>query len=317
MTDDDGQFAFAGAPPGRYAIYYDRPQKQNDWAKIATIDIGTEDIDLGVIGEQTAGILVSINTGDPNTTLDDVQIYLQEGTEIWGQRIGDVEELSGEDSQYAIRNVPPGTYTVSLIRTDRVIFREEVELKAGGDDIRVSLQIGKSTAGVLGQFVGESQQGLVMWRQDKKVIAYVIPDEEGTFKINNLPPGQYLIGGNLMYEKSTLATFELIEGQTTTVDLDISNLFDQPVASLHTLIISDNGIPLSGAEVWLEGNAGEINPAIVSSQGLYFLTEPGDYTLHAAYPGYKEATTNIYLEAKDATTARRQDSTVFIRLEKQ
>jgi len=157
---------------------------------------------------------------------------------------------------------------------------------------------------------------LVMWRQDKKVIAYVIPDEEGTFKIENLPAGQYSIGGNLMYSKSILATFELIEGQTKTVDLDISNLFDQAIASLHTLVISDNGIPLSGADVWLEGNTGEINPAIVSSQGIYFLTEPGDYILHAVYAGYKEAITNIYLEAKDITTSR-QDSTVFIRLEKQ
>ncbi len=317
MTDDDGLFAFAGAPPGRYAIYYDRPQKQNDWAKIATIDVGTEDIDTGVIPQQTGRILISIDTGDPNTTLDGVQVYLQEQAELWGQRIGDVEELSDQDNQYAIRNVPPGTYTVSLIRTDRITFREEVELKAGGEDIKVSLQIGKSTAKVLGQFAGESQQGLVMWRQDKKVIAYVIPDEDGTYKIENLPPGQYSIGGNLMYDKSTLATFELLKGQTKTVDLDISNWLDQPVASLHTQIISNNGIPLSGAEVWLEGATGEIDPVAISSDGQFFLAEPGDYTLHAVYAGYTEAITNIYLEAKDTTTARRQDSTVFVRLEKQ
>jgi hypothetical protein len=292
-------------------------RKKNDWVKITTIDVGTEDIDIGVIGEQTARILVSIDTGDPNITLDGVQVYLQEQAELWGQRIGDVEELVDGDSQYAISNVPPGTYTVSLIRTDRVTFREEVELKAGGEDIKVLLQIGRNTAKVLGQFVGESQQGLVMWSQNKKVIAYIIPDEEGTFKIDNLPPGQYSIGGNLMYDKGTLAKFELLKGQTKTVDLDISNLFDQPIASLHILIISNNGIPLSGAEVWLEGNTGEIDPVIVSSDGQYFLTEPGDYTLHAVYAGYKEAITNIYLEARDTTTTRRQDSTVFIRLDRQ
>jgi len=317
MTDDDGLFEFNGAPPGRYAIYYDRPQKQNDWVKIATIDVGTEDIDTGVIPRQMGRVLVSIDTGDPNITLDGVQVYLQEQAELWGQRIGDVEELSDQDNQYAIRNVPPGTYTVSLIRADRVTFREEVGLKAGGDDIKVSLQIGKNMAGVLGQFVGESQQGLVIWRQDKKVIAYVIPDEDGTFKIENLPPGQYSIGGNLMDSRYTLATFELLKGQTKTVDLDISNWLDQPVASLHTQIISNNGIPLSGAEVWLEGATGEIDPIAISSDGQFFLAEPGDYILHAVYAGYKEAITNIYLEAKDTTTARRQDSTVFVRLEKQ
>lgn len=318
MTDNDGQFTFAGAPLGRYAIYYDRPQKQNDWAKIIMIDVGTEDIDTGVIGEQTGRrIFISIDTGDPNITLDGVQIYLQEQAELWGQRIGSVEELVDEDSQYAISNVPPGTYTVCIMRTDRVTFREEVELKAGGEDIKVLLNMGRNTAKVLGQFVGDSQQGLVMWRQDKKVMAYIIPDEDGTFKIENLPPGQYSIGGNLMYDKSTLATFDLIEGQTKTVDLDISNLFDQPIASLHTMVISDNGIPLSGADVWLEGATGEIDPIAISSNGQFFLAEPGDYILHAAYAGYKEAITNIYFEAKDITATRTEDSIVFIRLEKQ
>ena len=161
-----------------------------------------------------------------------------------------------------------------------------------------------------------------MWRQDKKVIAYVIPDEEGTFKIENLPPGQYSIGSNLMYEKGTLATFELLKGQTKTVDLDISNLFDQPLASLHTLVITDNGIPLPGADVWLEGQVGTIEPITRSSQGQFFLTEPGDYILHAVYAGFNESITNIYLEAKDIQAkdidaVRREDSIVFVRLQKQ
>lgn len=117
--------------------------------------------------------------------------------------------------------------------------------------------------------------------------------------------------------RGTLATFELLEGQTKTVDLDISNWLDQPIASLHTHVIGENGVPIAGAEVWLEGNAGVIEPITSTGVGQFFTTEPGEYTIHAVHAGYKEAITNIYLEAKDITAARQEDSIVFVRLEKQ
>jgi len=319
MTDDEGRFVFAGPPPGQYAIYYKRPQKQNDQVKIATIDVGTESTDIGVIPEQTTRVLVSVSTADPNVILDGAMVYLYEETGFGRRPMGEIKQQDNKDGRYVINNVAQGKYTIYLMRADHVILFEEFEVANTDTDTEVLVEMGKNPAKVVGRLAGESQQGLVIWRQDKKVMADIRPGEDGAFRIDSLPPGQYSIGGSLMYHynKGALATFELMEGQTKAVDLDISNLFDQSFASLQSLIISNNGIPLSGAEVWLEGATGEIDPVIVSSQGQFFLAEPGDYTLHAVYAGYKEAITNIYLEAKDITTASRQDSTVFVRLEKQ
>jgi len=319
MTDDEGRFVFAGPPPGQYAIYYKRPQKRNDQVKIATIDVGTESTDIGVIPEQTTKVLVSVSTADPNVILDAARVYLYEETGFGRRPMGEIKQQDNKDGRYVINNVAQGKYTIYLMRADHVIFFEEFEVASTGTDTEVLVEMGKNPAKVVGRLSGESQQGLVIWRQDKKVMADIRPGEDGAFRIDSLPPGQYSIGGSLMYHynKGALATFELMEGQTKAVDLDISNLFDQSFASLQTLIISNNGIPLSGSEVWLEGDTGEIDPVMVSSQGQSFLTEAGNYTLHAAYPGYTESITNIYLEAKDITAARPQDSIVFIRLEKQ
>jgi hypothetical protein len=86
---------------------------------------------------------------------------------------------------------------------------------------------------------------------------------------------------------------------------------------LHVRVITENGVPIGGAEVWLQDDAGVIEPITSPGVGQFFVTEPGEYTLVAVYPGYREVTKTVSLEAKDITAARTQDSIVFIRLEKE
>jgi len=316
MTGDEGQFEFGGVPGGRYAIYYDKGQKQDDRVKIASVDVEQEDIDMGVIGEQRGRILVSIDTGDPNVTLDGVDVYLQEGTEVWQARVGDVSEPVAQGQPYIISNVLPGTYTAVAARADGLQFRESVELRAGQEEVEVTVQIQKGTATVGGQFISDSEQPLLLFSSDEK-IAYHISADEDFYRTENLPAGEYSIGNYFIGSAAPLVSFSLTEEEEKTVDIDTSGWSALNKASLLTQVVSENGVPITTAEVWLEGDEGVIEPITSTGVGRFFVTEPGEYTLGAVFPGYKEATRNIYLEAKDITAARTEDSTVFIRLEKE
>jgi hypothetical protein len=315
LTNDDGQFVFAGVPVGQYAVHYERGRKRNDWVKIATVDMGTEDIDIGVIGGPMGRILISIRTADPNDTLEGVQVYLQKGTEVWQSRAGDVSEPAAHGQPYIISNVLPGTYT-AVVRVGVMKFREIVELYSGQEEIEVTVQIPKSTASVSGRFIIDSDQPLLLWSLDEKITCHISPSE-GSYKIDNLPSGEYSIGNYFIGSVSPLVGFELKEGESKTIDIDISAWSALNQAPLHVRVITENGVPISGADVWLEGEAGVIEPITRTGMGQFFVTEPGEYTLVAVYPGYKEVTKAVSLEAKDITAARTEDSIVFIRLEKE
>ena len=316
LTNDNGQFAFAGVPAGQYAIHYERGRKRNDWVKIATVDMGTEDIDIGVIGEQAGTILISVAPEDPNDALNVIEVYLQEGTEVWQARVGDVSEPAAQGEPYIISNVLHGTYTAVAARADGLQLRESVELRAGQEEVEVTVQIPKGTATVGGQFISDSEQPLLLFSSDEKITCHISPGED-FYRIENLPAGEYSIGNYFIGSAAPLVSFSLTEEEEKTVDIDTSGWSALNKASLLTQVVSANGVPITTAEVWLEGDGGVIEPITSTGVGRFFVTEPGEYILHAVYLGYEEVTKAVSLEAKDITAARTEDSTVFIRLEKE
>jgi len=164
--------------------------------------------------------------------------------------------------------------------------------------------------------LSDSRQPLLVWSSDEKVVAAIYSSGDNTYEIKNLPAGEYMIGSYFMRSSAPLMKFSLSKGDSKILDIDTSDWSALQRASLIVQILGANGVPLTAAEVWLQGYSGQIQPLMNTGEGYAFVTEPGEYTLHAVGPGYKEATKKVWLEAGVLTEPRMKESTVLLRLEK-
>jgi hypothetical protein len=278
--------------------------------------MGEADMDVGIIPEHTARVLISVNAVDDNEPLVGLEVYLQEGTEFWVPKVGETAEPAQEGEPYVVTNALPGTYTAVACRSDDVMVRQIIELGAEQEELNVFLRMPKGTAAVSGELLTDYRQPLLMWRSDEKVTAHITPSYDGTYRVENLPAGRYSIGRYLIGKSAPLAQFTLYEDETRIVDIDTSHWSVSEKASLHTQVVNEKGVPLAGAEVWLDGHTGVIEPLTRVGEGQFFVADPGEYALHAAYPRYREAAQRIWLEARGIGLTPTADSMVIVRLEK-
>jgi protocatechuate 3,4-dioxygenase beta subunit len=315
-TDSEGRFSFAGAPAGRYGIYYEQPGKRGEWIKIAVVETHQEDMDLGVIPQSIGQVRISLVPSEPNEPwLQGLSVYLQGGTRFYAARSGTVTEPKDANEPYIVSNVLPGIYTATVRRLDHVGFREPIELQPGQQELNVKVTIPKCTASIRGQFLSNDQQSLAMWRSDEKIIASIIP-KNGQYHVRNLPAGDYLIGNTFMGNNAPLVEFRLAEGESKTLDLDTSEWSLWQMGTFAVQVVDSNGIPLTAAEIWLTGLGGSVVPVTSSSEGHSFVVQSGEYVLHAQCAGYQEAAKTVQVEAGSMAQRRRDSKFEYIWLRK-
>jgi hypothetical protein len=313
-TDPEGRFSFAGAPAGRYGIYYEQPGKRGEWIKVAVVETHQEDMDLGVIPQSIGQVRISLVPTEPNGPwLQGLSVYLQGGTRFYAARSGTVTEPKDANEPYIVSNVLPGIYTATVRRLDRVRFREPIELQPGQQELNVKVTIPECTASICGRFFSDDQQSLTMWRSDEKVIASIIP-KNGQYHFSNLPAGDYVIGNTFMGNSAPLVEFRLAEGESKTLDLDTSDWWLRQMGTFAVQVVDSNGIPLTAAEIWLTGLGGSIVPVTSSSEGHSFVVQSGEYVLHAQCAGYQEAAKTVQVEAGSMAQRRRDSKFEYIRL---
>jgi len=228
--------------------------------------------------------------------------------------VGIVQESYEDGAPYVIRNVLPGEYTVVASRPDGVHSRKELAVDAGPETISAAMSVPRGSAGLSGRFIGQPPDTMFIFSTDGKVTCRIDPDDGGTYRIRNLPAGDYLVANDLVGKTVPLLAFDIAEGDDTVADLDMSGWSAMGRAPLHTQVVSDAGVPVSGAQVWLEGDGVEAEPIRNNSEGQFFITEPGEYVIHADYPGLGRASRTVVLWADDISARRRAETTIILRL---
>jgi len=315
ITGKEGEFEFAGVPRGIYSIYYENPQKRSDWIKIATIEVDGSDLDVGVVPEDSTEIRLTIEKEDKDSEWEVDNIYLQEGAKIWSQKVGKVKEPAKEGEPYIINMITPGRYYIVATRSDNMMIRQEIKVKE--EKLDITLTIPKATASISGVFVVESQiPSMMIWSKDKKVVGYIHKGEDGTFRLDGLPAGEYSVGGNMMIESGAILELELADGQHKDIEIDTSNYSPQEIATLSCIVLDENGVPITNAKTRLEDDFGEvIEPMTITSRGQYFITKPGKYMLYASCSGFKNVTREVELTALNLHTVQGRPLPLLIRLE--
>ena len=316
LTDARGRFKFNGVPAGVHSVYCCEPRDMAGCLKTATFEMGFEDMDLGTIPQQLCSIEVFVATdiNEPNQTISSV--YLSEDTDLRGKKTRNITEPADTHRPYVISDILPGSYTINVTRSDSVTFRWPIIVT---DEIhKVTAQLPRATAAVSGLFTKGLKQAAILFSEDKKVLDYFKADENGAFRIKNLPAGRYFICADSEFptEQTALMEFELTEGEEKIIDIDTTAGPLLPTATLRTMVIDENGVPINGANIWLEGKSEIIEPLRNICDGQFFITRPGVYSLHAVYNGYKQTTKNIKLETTGKLDLDINKPALFIRLER-
>jgi hypothetical protein len=314
MTEPDGRFTFGGIPKGRWKIFYEDTEQRNNWIIIAEFDLTDSYIDLGLIPSGISTVRVSIEYMEGTPEWDITRAYLQEGDKPWGQRIAQLDKSPDENGSYVAKYILPGEHYLVLIRKDYATLRQPIEVT--DNDVNITVRMPKCASGIYGSLTGKALYGLTVWRKDKTVVGHIKPDEKGDYKLDNLPAGEYLAGGNMLIDKGALLEFELEEGEQKKLDIDVPDIPKIEMGSLQVMVVDENGVPLTGVNAWLQGSAGTIEPIMNSGQEVYFVAEPGKYTLHASCIGYKEVKQPVSVETFDLKKKMRQPSPVLLRLDK-
>ncbi|RKY06291.1 MAG: hypothetical protein DRP66_09095 [Planctomycetota bacterium] len=317
MTDAQGGFAFIGAPVGRHGVYMEQGRQRGAWFRIATIEVDVGDVDSGIIELATSTIEVQVKADDPNQVPEDVTVYLQQGHGFTGARVGNVRKPSRRGAPYIIEDVLPGEYTVVAGRSDLVQGRKELTVGASPETIATTVTIPQGGAGVSGHYIGPSSGMVFLLSNDGAVACCIDPDDADIYRINDLPAGDYLIVNNMSGRTLPLLAFNIAAGEHRVVDLDMSDWLAADRAALHTLVVSDAGVPVSGAQVWLEGEGVAVVPVRNNSEGQFFVAEPGEYLIHAEYPALGRAERRVVMPANDITRPRRAETTIILRLTQQ
>lgn len=314
MTEPDGRFTFGGIPKGKWQIYYEDTEQRNNWIIIAVFDLTDRYIDLGLIPSGISTVRVSIEYMEGTPKWDIAKAYLQEDDKPWGQQIAQLDKSPDENGPYVAKYILPGEHYLVLIRKDYTMLRQPIEVTK--NDVNIIIRMPKCASGIYGRLIGKALYGLTVWRKDKTVVGHIRPDKKGNYKLDNLPAGEYLVGGNMLIEKGGLLEFELAEGEQKNLDIDVPDIPKFEIGSLQVMVVDENGVPLTAVNVWLQGSTGLIEPIDNSGRGVYFVAEPGKYTLHASFTGYKEVRQAVSVETFDFKKNMRQPSPVLLRLDK-
>jgi len=322
LTDNKGGFKFAGPPVGRYGISYRRPQTtEYNIMKLTTFSVEGKDIDLGIIPRQpTCKVLVYPDNEANDPKWETAKIYLLEGFHGKSARTVNFANKPEPGQPYVFSDIQPGDYTIVVNRTDGLSMQQEIKVEA--KETSVPLKMPVSTASISGRITGaepiaEKQlRMLAIWQKDEKIISYIQAKEDGAYKTENLPAGRYFIGGNPRDPNQSMLEVELSEGEHKNIDIDanVSSIARLAMAPLRVHVVDKSGIPIPGATVVLEGDSGIIEPL----GGEYFMAKPGNYTLRASYPGFKESQQQITMKLPDNWSSGYQlPPPVVVRLEKQ
>jgi len=288
ITGPDGSFSFSGVPKGKWAIFYENPENRRiDFTKIATFDCAGMDLNLGVIPQDTTTVRVSLEFEPNSPKWDILYADFREDNKPWSQMSVKFFRPFDANEPCILKNILSGKYILTLTRQDYIRFDEQIVIDKNCGDITIKLP--QCTSGIFGH-INRKPDNSSIYSEDKKIIAAIGPDDNGNYKLENLPAGKYHFGINSRTNSESLIDFELTRGEQKEINIDILDIPSPHPGILTAVALDENGIPLNFADVRLETGDSVIDPSSNSGNSIYFSAEPGAYTLRASYPGYKDFT---------------------------
>lgn len=296
-TDLEGNFIFRGVIEGKYAIYYENTEKRNDWIKLSNVEIGQEDLDVGIIPGDMSELTVTV---DQSSFKDDCvisKLYLSDAEKVFGQPLYMSTSKSEEQRQWFFKGVEPGKYLLTILMSDNMQIRQAISLSEFESNWSIAIELPKSTSSVSGTIIGDTSQGIVLWQEGVSVITVIHPDSNCNYQIK-LPAGKYVVGSTMSLLNGTegISQFELHDNEDLKLDINLTEKKPDEMGMLQVQVIDDQGKPRLEVDIQLQKD-GKITKPLQSTQiGHIFVTVPGDYVLSVKANGFKSVEKPITLK---------------------
>jgi hypothetical protein len=133
-------------------------------------------------------------------TADGAQMQLQEFNPKWpfGNSVGNLLQRSNPDDAYVFEQVPPGKYELIYYRPTQFAIRQTVEIAPTSGDQSVTLTLPPASASLSGKLAPticgpDGCRALKVWSADQHLAGVISPKSDGTYRLENIPAGDYLI----------------------------------------------------------------------------------------------------------------------------
>ncbi|WP_339730471.1 carboxypeptidase regulatory-like domain-containing protein [uncultured Gimesia sp.] len=318
-TDNDGVFSFYGAGPAERTLYYAVPERPNDWVRVNSFQLLSEDQDLGTIDQKIGQLTVKCT---PAAT-ENMRLKLQTYNPVWtyGLDTGILKPRSNDSDPFVFTQVPTGEYELVANRPGYPTVFQKVIITPDNLNASVTLALPEGTATLRGSLSKElfgpgNAIWIKLWSEDKRLMSRVFPDEQGRFTVNHLPAGDYFLTEQDVRDSKKSFQFTLKKNEEKTLKLT-PELIKKPSSKLGFRIIkvlTENGIPLPGCEIQLQSTTGTISRHSQQDERQHFVGDPGMYDLTAAYPGYETRHQKVELITSGADDRYPDDVTLIVRL---
>ena len=109
------------------------------------------------------------------------------------------------------------------------------------------------------------------------------PENPGLpYRITQVPSGVYA----LVAKRPDSVQFSLLENESKIIDIDSSAWSFVNKGALHTQIVDNGDEPIVDAELWLQRGEERIMPYKQTTEGQFFVADPGEYILNIDCPGH-------------------------------
>ena len=322
-SNQNGAFTFWGAPPGQRTLYYTASPQSNDWVRAKSLKVTAASSDLGAIDCVSGNITVQL---DPQaaSTADGLRLELQEFNTRWpfGNTVGKLLDRPNREDPYVFDQVPPGKYELVCYRPKLFTVRQIVELAPTSRQETVTMKLPQGTASLSGKLAVTicgpgGYQSLKVWSEDQRLLGVIIPRDDGTYRLENIPAGEYSIKAKDTRDADTLLKVSLRDRENKMLDITSESVTvpDKPLGFVVVSPLSAEGMQIPGCEIRFDETTDP--PALSSSQDgrMVFVGAPGLHQATVAYPGFKSLHQNLDFKPTDKDGKAVGDVEQHIRLQ--
>ena len=293
-TDERGVFAFYGPAVGTHTLYRATSAQSDSWVRVKDLTVTAKGGDLGTIDAVSVRLVVRFQPPGSNDT-DGLQLTLEEYNSIWpfGNRVETLRPRQSVGDPFVFEQVPLGKYELVCARPNQFMVRKIVELKSPDAEQDVTLDLPPGTASLHGKLAGQicgpdGCRSLKVWSNDQRLLGGIVPKEDGTYKLDNVPAGEYAIKELDTRDAETLLTVSVRDGENKTLNITPETVASRtpPTGFIDVRVFTPDGVPISGPDIRFEGS--KPLPTLTSSQEarLVFVGSPGSYDAEISFPGF-------------------------------
>ncbi|WP_438448238.1 carboxypeptidase regulatory-like domain-containing protein [Gorillibacterium sp. sgz5001074] len=299
-ADANGNYALDNLAPGTYRL------------RVSAPNFSTEIIGFTVGPGETKLVNAEL-TPNPGT-ISGTAVDAETGLPLAGAAIRIVDQsgitlaavLTDANGFYQVSTIPPGVYTVNFANDGYATQSIGAIVRSGADTV-INAGLVKLAGEIAGSVTDENGTPLsdvtIRLFLNNIIIATVNTDQNGSYSIPGLAPGNYVIRAEAAGFIRELLGAAVFPFETTTVNFSL-----EPSPGILTgTVLGPDGAPLAGAAVTVRENTA-VGPAagrtITDASGVYIFSNlaPGSYIVTAEEPGFQIGSSGAIVAAEATTT---------------